>query len=211
MSWDRTEYTETAVCACGKGKIVRRAYIEEDDWNRTQSGIISEEICCAECKDKFHIEHYVQHRFCPSWKGDNIVDRTYLVPNNVTIPATLSEENFNFSIDEQIVATYLLEEIAAAREDMIRNKYSTRLERKSSQDIVALYAKKYKKRSLAPIVKLLENIKNQYDRYEWTSQQFEEFRNNEKTKIQENKQAISDALRESFELDFRRTLHDESA
>lgn len=94
---------------------------------------------------------------------------------------------------------------------MIRNKYSTRLERKSSQDIVALYAKKYKKRSLAPIVKLLENIKNQYDRYEWTSQQFEEFRNNEKTKIQENKQAISDALRESFELDFRRTLHDESA
>ena len=79
MSWDRTEYTETAICACGKGTIVRLAYIEDDDWNRTQGGIISEEICCTECKEKIHIEHYIQHYFCPPWKGDGIMDRTYLV------------------------------------------------------------------------------------------------------------------------------------
>ena len=121
MSWDRTEYTETAICACGKGTIVRLAYIEDDDWNRTQGGIISEEICCTECKEKIHIEHYIQHYFCPPWKGDGIMDRTYLVPNNFTIPSVLSEKNFCFSVDEKIVANYYLEEISAAKADMIRN------------------------------------------------------------------------------------------
>ncbi len=208
MSWDRTEYTETAICACGKGTIVRLAYIEDDDWNRTQGGIISEEICCTECKEKIHIEHYIQHYFCPPWKGDGIMDRTYLVPNNFTIPSVLSEKNFCFSVDEKIVANYYLEEISAAKADMIRNKYSTRLERKSSQDIVAWYEKEYKRRSLSPIVELLNNIENQYDQYEWTPQRLEEFRNNEKIKIQENKQVIADVLGQSFELDFRRAPND---
>lgn len=208
MSWDRTEYTETAICACGKGTIVRLAYIEDDDWNRTRGGIISEEICCTECKKKFHIEHYIQHYFCPPWKGDGIIDRTYLVPNNFTIPSVLSEKNFCFSVDEQIVANYYLEEISAAKADMIRNKYSTKLERKSSQDIVAWYEKRYKRRSLSPIVELLNNIESQYDHYEWTPQRLEEFRNNEKIKIQENKRVIADVIARSFELDFRRKQND---
>ncbi len=208
MSWDRTEYTETAICACGKGTIVRLAYIEDDDWNRTRGGIISEEICCTECKEKFHIEHYIQHYFCPYWKGDGIIDRTYLVPNNFTIPSVLSEKNFCFSVDEQIVANYYLEEISAAKADMIRNKYSTKLERKSSQDIVAWYEKRYKRRSLSPIVELLNNIESQYDHYEWTPQRLEEFRNNEKIKIQENKRVIADVIARSFELDFRRKQND---
>ena len=208
MSWDRTEYTETSICRCGKGTIVRLAYIEDDDWNRTRGGIISEEICCTECKEKFHIEHYIQHYFCPSWKGDGIIDRTYLVPNNFTIPSVLSEKNFCFSVDEQIVANYYLEEISAAKADMIRNKYSTKLERKSSQDIVAWYEKRYKRRSLSPIVELLNNIESQYDHYEWTPQRLEEFRNNEKIKIQENKRVIADVIARSFELDFRRKQND---
>lgn len=208
MSWDRVEYKETAICACGKGKIVRQAYTEADDWNRMRDGIISEEIVCAECKEKFHIEHYIRHYFCPSWEGNDVIDKTYLVPNNLTIPAVLSAKNFCFSVDEQIVASYSLEEIVAAKADMIQNKFSTRLERKSSQDIVTLYAKKYKKRRLSPIVELLNNIEKQYGQYDWTQQRLEEFRNNEKIKIQENQQVIADVLRKSIELDFRRTPDD---
>lgn len=208
MSWDRIEYTETSVCACGKGKVIRRLYTEDDDWNRTQSGIISEEICCDECKEKFHVEHYIQHYFCPRWIGDGIIDKTYLVPNNFTIPPILSEKNFSFSVEEQIVATYCLEEILAAKEDMVRNKYSTRLERKSSQEIVALYAKKYKRRRLSLIVELLSNIENQYGKYEWTPQRLKEFRIKEKIMIQENKQDIDNILRLCFKLDFRRKPDD---
>lgn len=204
MSWDRSEYTETAVCACGNGIIVRKVYVEDDDWNRSRSGIISEEICCDNCKKKFHIEHYVKHYFCFPWDGDGIVDKTYLVPNNLTIPSVLSEKNFFFSVDEQIVANYCLEEISAAKADMIRNKYSTRLELKSSQQIVALYAKEYKRRSLAPIVELLNDIENQYHKYDWTPQRLKDFRSKERLKIQENKQAIEMVLEQSFELDFRR-------
>lgn len=208
MSWERTEYTENAVCACGKGKVVRQAYIEDDDWNGTRSGTILEEICCSECNKKFHIEHYVQHYFCPPWKGNGIVDRTYLVPNSLAIPLELNEERFPFRIDEQIVANYSFEEILAVKSDMIRNKYSTRLERKSSQEIVALYAKKYKKKRLAPIVELLSNIESQYGKYEWTPERLKEFRNKEKIKIQENRQIIADVLEQSFELDFRRESDD---
>lgn len=210
MSWERTEYTETAVCACGKGKVVRRAYIEDDDWNRTRNGTISEGICCSECNDKFHIEHYTQHYFCPPWQGDGIIDRTYLVPNDLTIPSELSEKTFCFSIDEQIVSKYSLEEILAVKSDMNRNKYSTRLERKSSQEIVTLYAKKYKKKSLPPIVELLSNIESHYEKYEWTPERLKEFRNKEEIKIQERKQIISEILEQSFELDFRRVSDDQA-
>ena len=73
---------------------------------------------------------------------------------------------------------------------------------------MAWYEKEYKRRSLSPIVELLNNIENQYDQYEWTPQRLEEFRNNEKIKIQENKQVIADVLGQSFELDFRRAPND---
>lgn len=44
MSWERTEYKEVAPCACGKGTIVRLAYTEDDDWNRSRGGIINEKL-----------------------------------------------------------------------------------------------------------------------------------------------------------------------
>jgi len=106
----------------------------------------------------------------------------------------MRKKDFGFSIDEQIVADYSLEEIAEAKADMIRNKYSTRLERKSSREIVKLYAKRYKKRSIPPIAKLLEDIENKYKKYEWTPQRLSEFRRKEKIEIQENERAIASLL-----------------
>lgn len=204
MSWDRTEYVETAVCACGKGTIVRHAYREKDDWNREREKIISEKIYCDACEKKYHIEHYVRYFFQPSWEGDGVMDRAFLVPNNYTIPAEISERIFRFNLDEQIVATYCLEEILSAKSDMIRNKFSTRLERQSSKEIVKLFAKKYKKRSLSLIVELLSQIESRYEDYKWTPLRMEEYRNQEKIRIKENEQAIQDVLNQSFELSFRR-------
>ena len=204
MSWDRTEYVETAVCACGKGTIVRHAYREKDDWNREREKIISEKIYCDACEKKYHIEHYVRYFLQPLWEGDGVMDRAFLVPNNYTIPAEISERIFRFNLDEQIVATYCLEEILSAKSDMIRNKFSTRLERQSSKEIVKLFAKKYKKRSLSLIVELLSQIESRYEDYKWTPLRMEEYRNQEKIRIKENEQAIQDVLNQSFELSFRR-------
>lgn len=204
MSWDRTEYVETAVCACGKGTVVRHAYREKDDWNREREKIISEKIYCDACEKKYHIEHYVRYFLQPLWEGDGVMDRAFLVPNNYTIPAEISERIFRFDLDEQIVATYCLEEILSAKSDMIRNKFSTRLERQSSKEIVKLFAKKYKKRSLSLIVELLSQIESRYEDYKWTPLRMEEYRNQEKIRIKENEQAIQDVLNQSFELSFRR-------
>ena len=205
MSWDRIEYTEYAVCACGKGKVVRHAYSESDDWNRSRDGIISESILCTACKENFHIEHYVKYVFCLPWKGDGRIDRTYLVPNGLSIPQELSQTNFQFKLDEQIVATYSLEEIANAKADMLQNKYSTRLKQKSSKEIVELFFKKYKKKSLSPIIHLLNDIEAHYQKYRWTPQRLSEFKLQETIKIQENEASISNVLNQSFELDFKRS------
>ena len=108
MSWDRFEFTEVAQCACGKGYVVRVAYTEEDDWNRSRSGIINEKIACENCRTQYHIEHVIRHYSCPSWKGDGISDNTYLVPNSLTIPEQISEKHFSFNVEEEIVSNLLL-------------------------------------------------------------------------------------------------------
>lgn len=204
MSWERMEYEEVSKCACGEGTVVRRSYIEDDDWNRMRGGVLSEEICCDACKKTHHIEHYVRHYAALPWKGNGVVDKAYLVPNNLSIPSEIYEKTFEFALDEQIAATYSLEEISNAKLDMIKNKYSTRLEQQSSKDIVNLFVKKHKRRSLGPIVGLLNRIENQYETYEWTSQRLSEFRDQERIKIQENKKSIAAVIDQSFELDFRR-------
>ena len=204
MSWDRTEHTEVATCACGNGKIVRQVCTACDDWNRVESAIISEKINCQDCIKKFHIEHYVRHINCPSWEGDGIIDKAFLVPNNLTIPQELSERCFHFEIDEEIVSKYSLEDIIESKADMIRNKFSTRLERKSSREIIALYFRKYRRKSLPPIIRLLNYIENQYEKYVWTPQRLQEFRSEEKYRLRENKHLINEILSKSFELDFKR-------
>ena len=85
MSWDRIEYQEAASCACGKGRVIRTAYQEDDDWNRFRSGSFGEEIECSDCSKKYHIEHLIRHFFQYKWDGDGISDTTYLVENGYSL------------------------------------------------------------------------------------------------------------------------------
>lgn len=208
MSWERTEYKEVAPCACGKGTIVRLAYTEDDDWNRSRSGIINEKIACENCRTQYHIEHVIRHYSSPSWEGDGISAKAYLVPNSLTIPEQISEKHFSFNVEEEIVSIYSYDEIKAAKADMMKNKYSTRLELKSSQRIVLIYEKHHRKRRLAPIIDMLCNIERQYDKYEWTSERLAEYRDIEKESIRANEQEIAIAIKQSVPLEFRRVSDD---
>lgn len=201
MSWERTEYKEVAPCACGKGTVVRLTYTEDDDWNRIRSGIISEKIECENCRIQYHIEHINQNCSCPNWE---IGVRTYLVPNSICFPVRIYEKHFHFNIDEKIVSTYSSDEIRTVIADMIKNKYSTRLELKSSLEIVLLYESHYNKRRLVPIIDMLKKIEWQYDTYEWTSEKMKAYRKEEKERIQTNEQKITKAIDQSILLDFRR-------
>ena len=138
-----------------------------------------------------------------SWDGDGISDRIFLVPNGSKLPTVKSERNFIFSkLDEQLVSQLTVTEIARAIEDMKMNKYSTRLEFDVSKRIVALFEKRYKKRSLNLIIPMLEKIVQSYEQYEWTPEKIAEYRIMEKEEIEQNKKEIQEVLDRSFELFF---------
>lgn len=206
MSWDKFNYDETAICACGKGNVVRHMEQRDDDWNRSETICLSEELVCTNCKTKYHIEHLINHFLCLPWKGDGISDRAFLVPNGMKIPSVKVERNFSFSeIDKEIVAKISLSEIKESINDMVANKYTTRLQLSSSRLIVNLYQGQYKKKSLNLIVPILRKIVQNYDSYEWTPEKIEEYRKVEQEEIEKNNKAIEETINQSFELDFSRS------
>lgn len=205
MSWDIIEYDEFSNCACGKGKVVRHMQQRDDDWNRSETRCLGEEIQCVDCAKKYHIEHHIRHCLCMPWKGDGISDRAFLVPNGISIPEYKEKRSFIFlRIDNQIVAQIPLTDIQAALNDMQTNKYTTRLQLNSSCEIVDLYYHRYKKKSLNLIKPVLETIIQNYDKYEWTPETIKEYRMRESEEIRENNKAIEETMDKSFELDFRR-------
>ena len=205
MSWDSFEYDLSAKCACGNGIVIRHILQRDDDWNRSETRCLGEEIHCADCAKKYHIEHLIRHYFCMPWDGDGISDRAFLVPNGIHIPKYKEKRIFSFSrIDEQIAADVPLKDIKASINDMQTNKYTTRLELGSSREIVLLYQRRYKKKSLKMIIPVLETIIQNYDKYEWTPETITEYRITEEKELSKNNKEIAEAISKSFELDFRR-------
>ncbi len=201
MSWDRFEYDEIAKCRCGKGKIVRHMYEEEDDWNRSRGGCTGEEIQCPECSKRYRIEHLM------NYKHDGIIeyDRVFLVPQNMNFPQPISERSFySPHIEEEIVASFPLDDIKASANDMIVNRYTTRLRLSVSKQIVSVYYKRFKRKDLSLIVPILNKIITNYDSFEWTVDKITEYRQKEKEAILENNKAIELAISNSFELNFSR-------
>ena len=123
MSWDTFEYDEFSNCACGKGKVIRHMQQRDDDWNRVETSCLGEEIECTECKEKFYIQHIIRWHLCPSWDGDGIYDRVFLVPNDIEMPSVKTKKVFSFSsIDKQIASEVSLSEISESIQDMINSK-----------------------------------------------------------------------------------------
>ena len=205
MSWDKIEYTEKAKCACGHGAVLRRMFREDDDWNRTRFGCISEEIECLDCSSKYHIEHHVRHYHCMPCDGDGISDRVFLVPNGIKIPEVKTEKIFSFTkFDEEIVSLFSIDDIAHIINDMQENKFSTKLKMQDSQKVVKIYHKKYKKRNLKAIVEILQQIIQNYDCYTWTKNKIKKYKEIERQNIIDNDKMIEQAIALSFELDFKR-------
>lgn len=203
MSWDTVyDRLEKSNCACGKGTIIRHSYMRMDDWGRSENGYYGEEIQCKYCSKKFHIEHYIRHFFCPSWKGDGISDTPFLVPNGMTLKHDVLPKYFNFRLDEIIVSSYEKGDLQDVIDDMTINKYSTRLTLTNSKDIVNLYNRKYHKRSLPNIIKLLQKCLCDYDCYDWTFDKMQKYKIEEQRRIEVNTQIINDTISQSYELSF---------
>lgn len=201
MSWDRTTYNEYSSCKCGKGKVVRHMYYEQDDWNRFRDGCTGEEILCTDCSKHYRIYHL------KNYHHDGIIekDKMLLISKDMEFPVQITEKSFYFSeLDKEIVANIALTDIKAAINDMKTNKFNTKLTLYSSQRIVQIYYSNYKKTRLNLVIPVLEKIVQNYESYEWTTEKIEEYRIEEKKRIEINKQEIKEAIAHSYELVFER-------
>ncbi|MBU3228903.1 hypothetical protein [Clostridium algidicarnis] len=204
MSWDTMyDRLEQSQCACGNGVVTRRSYSKMDDWNRTKDGYYDEKIQCEDCNSKFHIEHYIKHFFCPPWKGDGISDTPYLVPNSKTLKHDVSQKQFNFRLEEEIVSSFNKNTLETIVDDMTTSKYSTRLKLTDSEKVVDLYFRQHKKRSLPNIIKLLQQCVYNYNSYEWGFTTMQKYRHKEQLRIETNSKKINDSISQSFELEFK--------
>ena len=213
MSWDTSEFDLFSVCACGKGKVVRHVLQLDDDWDRTETSNLGEDILCPECKSKYHIEHHVRYySMVPSWVGSGTSDRAFLVPNDIQIPDYQAERYFDFSsIHEKIAANYPLLDIQESIKDMLDNQFATRVQLSSSFSIIRMYYKKFKKKNLKLIVPVLQEVARNYYNYEWNYEAITAYRETERIEIEKNNKAIETAMEQSFELHFTREVrHDQT-
>lgn len=204
MSWETFEYDISTECACGNGKVIRHIISRSDDWGRSEKYYTGEKIECPECVNKYYIRHIIRYRSCPSWERSGKSDRAFLVPNEINMPDVIEEKVFFFQrIDEEIVSRLSLDDINASINDMINNKYSTRVKLESSRLIINEFQWRYKRRSLNIIIPFLEELYQNYNNYEWTFERVEKYKEKEKTIIAENEKTINEAIPKSFELHFR--------
>ena len=205
MSWDRVEYKETAHCACGKGSLSRTTYQEDDDWNRSRYGYFGETIECPYCSKKYHIEHLIRHFFQYKWDGDGCSDTTYLVENGFSINQKTEIEELKYcSLKETVVAKYTKEELMAAVEEMKTARFSTRLQLPVSKEIVGMYNKRYKKKSLPAIINFLQECLSEYDSFKWNPNTVNDYMAHERELAEEGLKKQKEALLHSVKVEWRR-------
>lgn len=208
MSWETmSDIRETAICACGKGTVIRWVRNEGDDWNRFSSSVHDEEVLCRKCGSMYHLEHVTKTFRCMPWDGDGIVDKSYLVPNGRSLNINLEPVSLPFEVfrkfPERIVARYTKQELQAIVEDMKINKFSTRLTLDTSKDVVSEYHKSYRSRKLTNIIDVLSGCINNYESFVWTYPRVQQYREQEAETIRKNKTEFDETLAVSFELHFK--------
>ena len=204
MSWDRFEYSKIASCACGQGNVIKRCYQEDDDWNRSRSGVLGYSITCPSCREKYHIDSITRIYYCPlPWKGSGVVTEEYLVPNNMKLPKVITPTCLQtYKLDEDIASKFTREQLKFVIQDMQNSKFSTRVQLDDSKNIVVICEKRLKTKSIQRIVPFLQSIVDKYDDYEWNPNTIAEFRKEEQQRIDDNEKEIQRVIENSFELTF---------
>ena len=86
---------------------------------------------------------------------------------------------------------------------MKSSRYSTRLSEAVSKSILSDYYCRYKKKSLTPIIEMLQDCVSNYTSYEWTYKKMQTYKLEEKKKIDENNRVINEVLKEAYPLNFK--------
>ena len=204
MSWDRIETDMYSKCACGQGRVIKHCWQEDDDWNRSRSGISGYDIACPKCNEKYHIDTITRNYVCRPWISDGITVNEYLVPRGLDLPKVITPMTIHpCSADAEIVSKYTEEAITDVIDDMIANKYSTRVQLQDSKNVIRICNKRLHTKSINKIVPFLKEILDKYNIYEWNPVTIAEFRKKEQTIIQNNENEIDRVVSKSYLLEFR--------
>ncbi len=205
MSWDRYEYDEQSPCACGKGRVIKHRYMEDDDWNRIRSGTLGYDIECPVCKNKYHVQSITRHYFCLPWKGSGVDTREYLVPVGVNLPSPIQESTIQTqTIEEDIASKFTVFELTKVLKDMNDSKYSTRVQLENSKTIVRMFERYEHYKSLSKIIPILQSVIQKYDTFQWHPDTVADYYRREELKIQQTEEMIAKVLTQSYELHFTR-------
>ncbi|MGP1405007.1 hypothetical protein [Filifactor alocis] len=203
MSWDRYDFDEQSHCACGKGKVIKHCYREDDDWNRSREGCTGVDIECSDCKLKYHYVNITRYRYCLPWKGDGFYTHEYLVPIGLDIPKVIEERScFWCNTKEEIVCSVTKSELQDVIKDMKENKYSTRVKMIQSKTIIYICKKRFRTKSLNKIIPILQEIYNSYEQYQWNPDTIIKYKQQELEKIKKNEENIAEVISKSYELHF---------
>lgn len=195
-------YDEEAVCACRKGIVTRRCYVDENDWS-TKYRYTAGDILCPECKKKYHAESITRKGFVYPWEGSPFYTEEYLVPNGMEVPEMVVERfSFGCGVKEKIVNISTKQELMDVIRDMEHSKYSTRIALQKSKEIVDICRKELKIQSLKKIIPMLQDILNHYDEYEWNPDTIKAFKEEESKIIRKYKEDIKKIISLSYKLDF---------
>lgn len=204
MSWETYEYDEQSSCACGKGIVIKHCYHEDDDWGRSRKGYTGIDIQCPECKSKYHYDS-ITYRSLTPWDGDDFDTYEYLVPNGSKIPEVITARSyFGGTAEEDIVCCVTKQKLQDVIEDMLVNKYSTRVQMPESKTIVSICNKRLRTKSLNKIVPILQDILESYEQYPWNPDTIVEYQRKEAEQIKQNEDMIASVISKSYELHFHR-------
>ena len=163
MSWEEMwNANYRSKCACGKGYVEYKYTLYGDDWNRHETRNETYQIHCNFCKLAYNIENGC------------------LVPKGLSLKYETQHHLLQLPFDEWVVSNYSLDTIKKIKNDMMINKFSTRLSLQESKYIVSHYGKKKCKE----IIPILEKCIEHYDDYFWHKEDVEKY---EKLQAQTNK------------------------
>ena len=203
MGWDRIEYDKHSNCACGKGQVIKRCWQENDDWNRSCIGVLGYEIECSECRLKYNVGSITRRNTCPSWKGEGDCTFEYLVPKDMVLPNVITPISIQtYTVDAEIVSKFTKDAISEVIDDMLANRYSTRLKLPESKQIVSICNKRMKTKSINKIVPFLRRLLVEYDSFEWNPASVLAFRKKEQIIIENNEKRIVEVISKSYRLEF---------
>lgn len=193
MSYDEiSRKPYKAKCACGHGFIRYYRVVESNDWGTERESNTAAEIHCDQCKTHYHCERYDYDY--------------YLVPNGLSFPRMMYplDRKKDYNDAEIFIQKYdkaVIEEMLA---DMTapKHRFIKDLTYRPAIEYASMWAFRFKRKSLEPMIDYLRAIHSSYDEIEKSCEKKKPYVDEYNRKKQEREQEALFVEQSSYRLSF---------